>query len=609
MERSSVFLGVEAGGTRTSALLVNEEKTLFLGAFGQGNVRLLDDAALAKLFRCIRDAVAAFPTPSAIALGMAGARSSPDQTRVVKIAATLWPRSTIHVGTDLDVALAAAQPTRSAVDASVLVLSGTGSCCFGRNASGHQAKIGGGGHLLGDKGSGYHLGLAALQAVLADWDRNRQWGLLGQSLLAATQLNEPEDLFAWAQSSQKQHIAKLAEVVFRTASSDKLAKAIIRDAARSLASDALIVANRLAAKGRPVQFVFAGSVLLKGTRLAREVAGALRRNWPSAIIDPLQRPSVWGAIEIARKARSEAVNASPLPVSVEKSGRQTSNATSPLSPTEQRHPASMRLDRLPIESAVELFLKEDARITAGLLAEKRTLSKVVGWVANSFKQGGRLFYVGAGTSGRLGILDASECPPTFRTPPELVQGIIAGGREAVWSAVEGAEDDSAAGAQAIRFRGISDKDVVVGIAASGRTPFVRGALLEAKRRGARTALLCFNPHVHAERPKPADVVIAPDIGPELLTGSTRLKSGTATKLVLNIFTTLAMVRTGKVIGNLMVDVNPSNVKLRGRAIRIVRELTGVDEATAKSALEAEGWTVRQAWLRLGGQRKRKSTAS
>jgi len=269
-----------------------------------------------------------------------------------------------------------------------------------------------------------------------------------------------------------------------------------------------------------------------------------------------------------------------------------------LSPTEERHPRSMNLDRLPLRAAIELMLSEDRKLPGALLAERERIEQGVKLVARSLQRGGRLFYVGAGTSGRLGVLDASECPPTFRTPPELVQGIIAGGQRALWEAVEGAEDDTGAGARAIQFRGVSRKDVVVGIAASGRTPFVWGALREAGRRGAKTVLLCFNPQLEIPRPHRPDLVLAPNVGPEILTGSTRLKSGTATKLILNIFTTLAMVGTGKVISNLMVDLNPSNVKLRDRAVRIVRELSGVDQATAKAALEKSGWTVKEAMRRL-----------
>lgn len=245
------------------------------------------------------------------------------------------------------------------------------------------------------------------------------------------------------------------------------------------------------------------------------------------------------------------------------------------------------------------MLTEDRLIPPALLRESAKIEQAIRWIARAFENGGRLFYVGAGTSGRLGVLDASECPPTFRTPPEQVQGIMAGGQTALWESIESAEDDAPAGAEAIRLRGVTRRDVVVGIAASGRTPFVWGALWQAKRKGAKTVLLCFNPHLEAPRGNRPDLMIAPDVGPEILTGSTRLKSGTATKLVLNLFTTLAMVRRGKVVSNLMVDLNPSNAKLRDRAIRIVRQLTHASEVEARTALERARWAIPDALRALG----------
>ena len=247
---------------------------------------------------------------------------------------------------------------------------------------------------------------------------------------------------------------------------------------------------------------------------------------------------------------------------------------------------------MPLAEAIALMLAEDATLPAKVLAESAHVAWTVEAVTQAFAAGGSLFYCGAGTSGRLGVLDASECPPTFRTPASLVQGIIAGGRSALWSAVEGAEDDEAAGVRAIASRSITAQDVVIGISASGHAPFVWGCLAEARRRGAKTVLVACNP---AYRNHPlVDRAILPDTGPEVLTGSTRLKAGTATKLVLNLITTLALARSGKVRSNLMIDLNPSNIKLRDRAIRIVRELTGADEATARRTLETHGWKVRQA---------------
>jgi N-acetylmuramic acid 6-phosphate etherase len=273
-----------------------------------------------------------------------------------------------------------------------------------------------------------------------------------------------------------------------------------------------------------------------------------------------------------------------------------------LSPTEERNPRSMGLDKLPLPEAITLMLSEEATVPQKLLAERERLARAVRAIVRAFQRGGRLFYVGAGTSGRLGVLDASECPPTFGTPPGLVQGILAGGQQALWGSVEAAEDDFPAGRRAARFRGVARGDVMVGIAASGTTPFVWGALAEARKRGATTILLCFNPHVKIPRALRPAIVIAPALGPEVLTGSTRLKAGTATKLVLNLFTTLSMVGLGKVMSNLMIDVSPSNEKLRGRALRIVRALSGAQESAARAELERNGWHVKDAVKAL--ERKR-----
>lgn len=244
------------------------------------------------------------------------------------------------------------------------------------------------------------------------------------------------------------------------------------------------------------------------------------------------------------------------------------------------------------------MLSEEAKVPRILMRWEFELAAAVKLVASAFRCGGRLFYVGAGTSGRLGVLDASECPPTFRTAPEMVQGIIAGGDTALRRSIEGAEDDDLAGARAIRECRVARHDVVVGIAASGTTPFVWGALAESKRRRAKTILLCFNPYLKIPRPLRPQLVISPDLGPEVLTGSTRLKAGTATKLVLNTLTTLAMVQLGKVASNLMVDVTPTNVKLRARAARILQELAAVDEPAALQALEQSNWVIKTAVARL-----------
>ncbi len=261
---------------------------------------------------------------------------------------------------------------------------------------------------------------------------------------------------------------------------------------------------------------------------------------------------------------------------------------------------------MSVPAAIRLMLGEDAAIPAALLWEEKKISKAVQFIVRAFRRGGRLFYVGAGTSGRLGALDACECPPTFSVSPEMVQAIVAGGDQSLSGAREDAEDDMAGGAEAVRRRRVCRDDVVVGIAASGRTPFVWGALHAARKLGATTMLICFNPNLVFSRGTRPTLLIAPKIGPEILTGSTRLKAGTATKLLLNILTTLSMVQMGKVVENLMVDVKPTNAKLRDRAIRIVQELTGVVREVAEDALRRNGWSVKNV---LRAKRATKSAAS
>ena len=598
-----VFLGLEGGGTRTSALWTDAHGVVLRQASaGPANLRLCSDAQLIRHFRGL---AGAGPHPSALGIGLAGARTAADGSRILRAAARVWPGVPCHATNDLETALLAADFKESAgrrlVEAArVLVLSGTGSCCFGRAVDGATVKVGGWGHLLGDKGSGYEIGLRALKATLFRYDRDGVWPGLGRRILRAVQLNEPNDLIGWAQNAGKADIAALAIEVFAAWSAkDKIAADILAGASASLARDAAACARRLVKAGTPVRFVLAGSVLLKQPRFARQVARQLRELWPIARIAPLARESVWGAVELARRHFGAAVSIHQPPVTLRQPSPSPRVESRELSPTERRHPLSMNLDRMPLREAIALMLREDEKIPAALRAERVKIERGVRLIVRAFRQGGRLFYVGAGTSGRLGVLDASECPPTFRTEPEMVQGVIAGGQQAIWSAVEGAEDDAVAGGRALDFRGVNRRDVVVGIAASGRTPFVWGALAEAKRRGAATMLLCFNPHLSIPRALRPTLVLAPKIGPEILTGSTRLKAGTATKLILNLFTTLAMVRLGKVLGNLMIDVKASNTKLRDRAARIVRELTGAEYAVAERALGQTGWKIKEACRRLG----------
>jgi len=261
--------------------------------------------------------------------------------------------------------------------------------------------------------------------------------------------------------------------------------------------------------------------------------------------------------------------------------------------TERRNARSRALDRLSIAAAFDVMNAEDATIPAAVRKAKPAIVRAVRAVAAAWQKGGRLIYVGAGTSGRLGVLDASECPPTFRSDPRMVQGIIAGGRKALWRSIEGAEDDPIAAARALAEKEITRHDVVMGIATGGTTPFVHAALAESRRRGATTVFFACVPRSQVKAACDIDIRVL--TGPEVVTGSTRLKAGTATKLVLNTITTLGMVQLGKTYGNLMVDLNAFACrKLVDRATRVVAEVTGLPYDASHALLRRAGGRAKTA---------------
>lgn len=262
--------------------------------------------------------------------------------------------------------------------------------------------------------------------------------------------------------------------------------------------------------------------------------------------------------------------------------------------TEQVNANSENLDQLSSLELVDLFNREDAQTLAAIAGARESLATAIDVAAASLRQGGRLFYVGAGTSGRLGVLDAAECPPTFCTPPELVQGIIAGGAGALVRSSEDLEDRAEDGVEAISHRQVTALDVVVGITAGGTTPFVQGALHAARQRGAKTVFMACVPAEQVTIEVDVDIRLL--VGPEVLAGSTRLKAGTVTKMALNILSTGVMVKLGKVYGNRMIDVAVTNKKLRDRALRILHDLTGLHRDEAGYLLEKSGKSVKLALI-------------
>ena len=564
-------LGVEGGGTKTEWALLDEGgRQLRGGALPAANLRLITDADLLGLLGVL-------PAEAThVGVFLAGCADPADRRRLEGLVQRVWPAAVVAVGGDRESGFATAFGDGDGIT----VIAGTGSAVTGR-AGGRFAKAGGWGHLLGDAGSGYQLAMTALRHVLSNYDMSRESGALGQNILQRLALNRLEDLVAWAANADKMSVAKLAPAVFQAAAEgDQEMISAVQNGAHILAEYTRAVARRLEAEAPEVRLL--GGLFQHHPEYAEFYIDFTADLLPGAKIGVCVQSGALGAAWLAGRATPEPTAVVPT--------EQVDAAEIAAAVTEQRNPCSAQMDSLATPELVELFITEEDEVAWALAGARVALAAAVDVIAAALMDGGRLFYTGAGTSGRLGVLDASEIPPTFGASPELVQGIIAGGVSALHSAAEGAEDQAEAGELAVMGRGVRAGDVVCGIAASGRTPFVLGSLRRARALGARTILLTCNPA--RKRTETWDVEIDLATGPELVTGSTRLKAGTATKVTLNILSTCAMVRLGKVRGNLMIDVRATNAKLRDRAMRLVCELEGCSREEARTRLEAAGWSVR-----------------
>ncbi len=581
----SAILGIEGGGTKTTwALLSPDRKIRQRGEAGPGNTLLLSDAALAKLLGAIRRD--AGTNIAAIGGAFAGCQQPAEKTRVEKIVRRMWPRAgVVRIMEDTRSVLAAAFGDGPGI----AVIAGTGSNVAGqKSASAPIEKAGGWGHLFADRGSAYDLARRGMELAFARYDADKKISPLGREFLAATGQATMEELVPFLlRDTSKTTVASWAKCVFAAAAKgDREAKKLLDDAALALAEKAAVIARRLKLTAPRVALV--GGLFENRPEYLTAFQRALRRVLPRAQSFLLHVPGTIGAARVAGlksvPAPIAAGKKSPAPMADPHRLAAFARAS-----TEQRNPRSRGLDRRSIPHLVDLFIREERHVEKALRAERKNIAKAAALVAKKLAHGGRLFYVGAGTSGRLGVVDASEMPPTFNADPQEIQAIIAGGPAAVFKSQEGAEDDREAGVRELRTRGLSKRDVVCGIAASGQTPFVLGALEFARKKGAGAVLLSCNPK-RAIR-VPVDVAIDLPTGPEIVTGSTRLKAGTATKLVLNLLSTIAMVRLGRVRDNLMINVQATNDKLRARAVRLVAALSGADAEAAQAALEKNAWRV------------------
>lgn len=574
---SERILGVEGGGTKTSWVLVAHEaddfRVLDQGKLPPSNFRLTSPERLRAIFQQMP------AETDRVGMFLAGCATEDDRRLLAKFSADVWSTAKIAVGSDRDSGLAAALGKADGI----AVNAGTGASVTGRRGD-RIEKAGGWGHILGDAGGGYFLSLQALRFILREYDLHRGEAQFTASILRALALNSRDDLVRWAQTADKLEVASLAPVVFEAAmNGDEHVMKIVEEGAGVLSEYTAAVATRLGLLAPKV--ILLGGLFQRDGVYVHAFKRKLKKNLSDARVAMSEQSPELGAAWLAAEMEEKPV------LSVEARGAEVENLARAL--TEQRNPRSEKLEELSAQELVELFVEEEKFVQDALRKEAASLARAIEMATKALRKGGRLFYAGAGTSGRLGVLDASEIPPTFGASPELVQGIMAGGVSALHRSVEGAEDAPGGGALAIEERGVTGADIACGLSASGRTPFVLGALAEAKKRGAQTILLTCNPErTRATKAFDLEIDLAP--GPELLTGSTRLKAGTATKVALNIISTGTMVALGKVRGNLMIDLAISNTKLRDRAARLLADIAKCDYSEAVERLQQHDWNLRAA---------------
>src|SRR5438045_1922937 len=490
MNGGEKILGVEGGGTKTSWVLVErgeiELRVLDQGKLPPANFRLAKPDQLRAMFNELPKEIAR------AGIFLAGCGTEEDRQSLTRLCAEIWPKAKVLVGSDRDSGLAAALGHGDGI----VVNAGSGSSITGRRDK-RIENAGGWGHILGDAGGGYFLSLQALRLILREYDLNRGEVQFTTKVLRALSLNNLDELVRWAQTADKMEVAMLTPVVFEAAAGgDSRVMEILEEGARVLCEYTEAVASRLQVLAPKV--VLIGGLFQRDSIYNHAFRRRLKKVLPDARVTNAERSPELGAAWLAAELQSWPETR------VEPAAAKIDDLAAAL--TEQRNPRSKNLEEMSEEELVKLFVDEEKFVGEALRDASAGLAKAIELVADSLGNKGRLFYVGAGRSGRLGVLDAREMPATFGASPELVQGIIAGGATALHRSIEGAEDEGSKGALAIDRRGIKDIDVVVGITASGRTPFVLGALERAKSLGAKTVLLSCNP----ARDQKTDVDLAID---------------------------------------------------------------------------------------------------
>lgn len=566
------MIACEAGGTHTTAGLYDPEGACIATVEGgpANPVAQGMGACVRELAGLAHELAAHAPAGTSItclAAAVAGAFSRAVSEQFASELAARQCAGRVRIAGDFYPVLVGSAAGKSAL----LAIAGTGSKVAAIDSRGRVHHGGGRGAAFSEAGSAYHIARLALAAAADACDGLGQTTMLAEALPAAAGFDTLDSLIPWANAASKTHLAGLAVAVCACAErGDPAASAILDEDARRLALLCVAVQERL---GEAAALYTHGGMFAHAPAFASAFA---RHAAQAGLAAPIPAP-VAGHAAAHGLARAEECP----PWAAEAFARDHAN---PLPPTERIDRTRPALDRLDAAGIVARMNAADADAVHAVGEAALPIAKTIEWAAAALRAGGRILYAGAGTSGRLAVLDAAECPPTFGVSPDRVVALIAGGDVALRHGVEGAEDDAAQGEADLAALHPTNCDVAVGVAASGTTPYVHGALRAAQAAGAHTVLLCCNPRVES----PAELTIVLDTGPEALPGSTRLKAGTATKTALNMISTGALAHAGYVYEGLMVGVRPVNAKLLKRAVRIVAALTGLGEPDAAALLAASG---------------------